>query len=131
MLTNNLIIELCCDRVDADVTFAVRDRKQILIESTPFNNLCQSCNFNLEFPNTLFIDVTSKGPEAVSIEIKSITLGGLKLSDKILNQICIFKPLDSNDSTVTRNLFCPGIVSIDFFAQDWIQYHLLYGSKIK
>jgi hypothetical protein len=131
MLINNLQIDLSCDQNSPEIFYSIRDRTHILIEPTPFDTICQSCCFDLEFPNTLYIDIVNNTGDATLIKIKNITLSGLRLTDEILNQICNFKESATETTTVTRNITGTGEVSIDLFAEDWIQYHLLYGNKIQ
>jgi len=131
MLINTVKIELCCDQVNPDISFSMRDRDHVVVQPTQFKDLCHVDIFELKFPNTFYIDIVNSGPESMSINIKNLSLSGLKLTDAILDQICWFTPVNHKESKITRNITTSGTVYIDFFSADWIQYHLIYGNKIR
>lgn len=78
----------------------------------------------IELPNRLTFNINTHG----SLELKELWLGNIKLPQWILYQICTFTNIDNTDK-ITTFWNSPGTVSIDFFAPDFIQYHLIYGNK--
>ena len=86
---------------------------------------------NLEFPNQLRIELSSSNATPKSAKLLSLDLGGLFLPKNILDQICQFCPTGSDHPMITTEWHSEGTVIIDFFANNWIEYHLLYGNKIE
>ena len=107
----------------------IHDRNQLVAEISEINNSVVGLNFKFSVPNQLLFNINQLGSKSSSVSLKKITLGGLDLTPKILDQICIYTPVNLDKSIVTTK-WQQGKVSIDFFAEDWIQYHLLYSNKI-
>jgi hypothetical protein len=131
MLTNNLILKLTSNLVDEKISLAVRDRSNTIINLQTFTENTKLLCFDMAFPNTLFIDIYNDQSQPISIELSELKLSGLDLPIDILDQICHFTPQSSESNIVTRKWHSQGLVQIDFFAADWVQYHLLYGNKIQ
>lgn len=129
MLTNKLNIVFECTNLDNSCTISIRDRQHAITNDIVFgNDQTHTVLFDLDFPNRLFFDVTI--PQDNTIRLKQIILSGLELNTFTLDQVCNFQPIGATDITVTRVWGQSGTVFVDFFAQDWIQYHLLCGNKI-
>jgi hypothetical protein len=129
MLTNKLNIGFECANLDQPCGISIRDRQNVVADNIVFSNdQTQTVSFDIDFPNRLFFDVLI--PQGNKIQLNQIILSGLELNAHILDQICNFQPIGSDTITVTRFWNQSGTVFIDFFAQDWVQYHLLYGNKI-
>ena len=128
MLTDiKLILEF--DHVSKNMCVTIHDRDRLVAEISEIDNSVVELNFKFSIPNQLLFHVKQLGSEAASVSLKKITLGGLDLTPKILDQICNYTPVNLDKSIVTTT-WQQGKVNIDFFAADWIQYHLLYGNKI-
>lgn len=108
------------------VVFTDRYNQLSCIESV--DQLSIKLSFDFSVPNQLFIDILNQ--DSNFIRLKTCRLGGLDLPQHILNQVCQFIPSGSKQQTITTLWNQSGKVYIDFFAADWIQYHLLYGNKI-
>lgn len=106
----------------------LKSRQQSIATITPSNSDIE-LNFKLSVPDQLTFVLSELGQQA-SVVLKKFSLGGLELPQSILDQICIFVPVSSNQSLITPEWWEDGKVTIDFFAGDWVQYHLLYGNKI-
>ena len=128
MLTDiQLILEF--SHVSKNMCITIHDRNQLVAEISEINNSVVGLNFKFSVPNQLLFNINQLGSKSSSVSLKKITLGGLDLTPKILDQICIYTPVNLDKSIVTTK-WQQGKVSIDFFAEDWIQYHLLYSNKI-
>lgn len=111
------------------LAISVLDHDQLL-DFTKSNQLHVACSTKIQLPAQLKIVISGCEPNQ-SVECNKLVLGGLLLSNSILNQVCQFTAdSDCKTPTVTTRYYSDGIISIDFFAADWIQYHLLYGNKI-
>jgi len=130
MLTNKLHIVFECADLSQLCSISIRDRQNVVSDNIVFDHCqTQTVSFDIDFPNRLFFDLSV--PQNNNIRLNQIILSGLELNARILDQICNFQPTGSSDTiTVTRSWNQSGTVFIDFFAQDWVQYHLLYGNKI-
>lgn len=128
MLTNKLTLTFCSDKIDQELTLSISERHGILVDKIMFVDCIENTvTFDIVFPNTLCIEIKDI-KHAVSL--KNIILSGLPLPDRILDQICHYRASTLDSEIVTRQWHHDGTVRIDFFASDWIQYHLLYGNKI-
>jgi hypothetical protein len=131
MLTNNLTLTFCSEKRSHDLAITLKDRNNTIINTITFeDDTKKSTTFDLSFPNTLKIKLTNAADGNFSVHLESVKLSGLYLTDQILDQICHVHFLDSDTTLVSRTWNQSGVISIDFFAADWIQYHLLYGNKI-
>lgn len=131
MLTNRLALTFCSSRAIHDLSLSLKDRHHTLINRVFFDDsIQQSVMFDLAFPNTLLIKVENKPDNGASIYLAKMSLSGLSLTDNILDQICQYRALGSDHIMITRSWHRTGTIKIDFFASNWIQYHLLYGNKI-
>lgn len=129
MLTNKLNISFECSDSSCLYKILIRDRQNIIVDNIAFDTIqAQSVSFDLEFPNRLFFDLSI--PQGSVVKLNRFVLSGLEMNVRILDQICNFQPTNSDTITVTRTWDQSGTAFIDFFAQDWVQYHLLYGNKI-
>jgi len=131
MLTNKITLQLTSDRVDKKISVVVRDRSNTIVSLQPFTEQIKVLDFNIVFPNSLFIDIYNDQPQPMLIELTGLKLSGLSLPIRILDQICQFKSRPQENHVITRKWHSEGLVQIDFFAPDWIQYHLLYQNKIE
>jgi len=122
-----LILEF--SHVSDNMCVTLQDRDQLIAEISKINNSVVELNFKFSIPNQLLFHIKQLGSEAASVSLKKITLGGLDLAPNILDQICNYTPANLDKFIVTTT-WQQGKVNIDFFAADWIQYHLLYGNKI-
>jgi hypothetical protein len=108
----------------------LEDRRGQLAEIVSSNDPQVKINSKFLLPNQLRFILKNINFQSASVTLKSLILGGLPLPQHIIEQICCFTPINS-----THSIFLPcwnqeGEVTIDFFAGDWVQYHLLYGNKI-
>lgn len=83
----------------------------------------------LAFPEKLHIAIDMLPSQTSKIHLAAMKVGTIWLSDAVLSQICRYQPINQ-PALITRDWFTSGSVIIDFFAGDWVQYHLLYGNKI-
>lgn len=131
MLANvevDLVMELSTDVATKSIEILVNDRYHLLentVATTPLTKL----DIKIKFPNTLKIYLNIPDTLVRPIRLEKLSLGGLALAENVLDQICQYTPAGSNDVLVTRDWHKSGSISIDFFAADWVQYHLLYGNK--
>jgi hypothetical protein len=79
----------------------------------------------IEIPNTLEFNISHC--ENSYLKILQIWLGGVEIPGWFLNQICNFYV--DNDKSITTYWNKPGLVKLEFFSPDFIQYHLIYGNK--
>lgn len=77
-------------------------------------------------PDTLILHL--QGLSTGNLRLVDLNLGGLSLHNKILDQICHYTDVDGNQQ-IMREWHKDGTVMIDFFAKDWLQYHMIYGNK--
>ena len=125
------MLTFCSADVEPQLSLLLSDRFGSLVNNLTFvDHTENSVTFDILFPNTLYIEIKNTSQTHHTIHLKDMTLAGLPLPDQILDQICIYRASDSDSDMVTRYWCRNGIVKIDFFASDWIQYHLLYGNKI-
>ena len=87
-------------------------------------NETASLEEKIELPNKIILDVST----ITSIKLKELWLGNIKLSNTMLDQICMFTNL-KDIRKITTFWDSSGRVLIDFFSPDFIQYHLIYGNK--
>jgi hypothetical protein len=131
MLTNKLQFWLRCDHVNENVDLTFTDRDDKILHTLNFNvSETKGVTIDVPFPNTVFINIADHQKHGVDIRLESLILSGLPLPDHILDQICSFCADDDTSSSVTRSWHRNGKVTIEFFAMNWIEYHLLYGNKI-
>lgn len=124
MLTKiNLTFE---STVDAPVALEFLDRTGKIAAASILPG-CLEINFDISFPNRLRIQIT--GIRSGAVRLNRACLGLLELPKSIIQQICIFQATDTNAPTVTPNWHTNGEVCIDFFANNFIEYHLLYGNR--
>lgn len=109
---------------------SVQDRHNCVNTVISTDSRQQTLEFKSSVPNQLTFKITNFVHDAGVVELQSLSLGGLTLDNSILQQICVFYPEDSDQSMITTRWWKNGVVVIDFFAGDWIQYHLLYRNKI-
>ncbi|WP_353480122.1 hypothetical protein [Haliscomenobacter sp.] len=127
MHTNfKLILE--CVTPPEELQITIHDRTSILATVSNISQIETELNFKVLVPNQLTFVIEHSGSNPVIL--KKCSLGGLEIVTSMLNQICNFTPLGASDPIVTTNWWQDGKVVIDFFAGDWVQYHLLYGNKI-
>ena len=107
----------------------VSDRNGLIADISSIGDLLVELNFKFSIPNQLLFDLKKLGSPPASVTLKKVILGGLELTPNILGQICQFIPVGS-DNPIVMPTWQEGKVNIDFFAEDWVQYHLLYGNKI-
>jgi hypothetical protein len=131
MLTNKLTLTFVSNKTVSGTTLCLNDRFGSLNNNLSFAEHTEATTtFDILFPNTLCIEIKNSDHNECVIHLKSMSLSGLALPENILDQICHYRPLDSDVATVTRHWHQIGAVTIDFFAANWVQYHLLYGNKI-
>lgn len=128
MLINKLNLSFECDHLESSCCIFIRNRQDVINNIIFTDKTEQTIAFDMSFPNRLFFDLSIK--DGNSIRLTKLILSGLPINENILDQICIFQSQDSDTTIVTRQWTQSGNAFIDFFAQDWIQYHLLYGNKI-
>jgi len=121
-----LILE--CVTPSTGLQITIHDRSSILATVNNISQIETELNFKVLVPNQLTFVIANSSSNPVTL--KKCSLGGLEIATSILNQICNFTPLGASDPIVTTNWWQDGKVVIDFFAGDWVQYHLLYGNKI-
>ena len=121
-----LVLEFVSDTHNACILLS--DRQESIATIYPSKKDIELC-FKFSVPNQLTFVLNNLGPQTM-VALKQCWLGGLELPQSILNQICSFAPASTNESLITTQWWEDGKVKIDFFAEDWVQYHLLYGNKI-
>ena len=128
MLTNlKILFEF--SHVDECSCIQLSDKNGPLLDINQTSSSESLYNFKIAFPNKLTFTITNPSKHTRWVKIKNIYLGGLVLNEHIINQICIFVTSDGQ-SQVTPCWYNNGIATIDLFAADWIQYHLLYANRI-
>ena len=108
----------------------LEDRYGQLAKIVSSDGLQVKINSKFSLPNQLRFILKNIDSQSASVTLKSLILGGLPLPQHIIEQICCFSPTDSMHSIFSHCWTQDGKVIIDFFAGDWVQYHLLYGNKI-
>ena len=121
-----LILE--CVTPSAGLQITLYDRTGILATVSDISQIETELSFKVSVPGQLTFVIENSNSNPVTL--KKCSLGGLELATSILNQICNFTPSGASEPIVTTNWWQDGKVVIDFFAGDWVQYHLLYGNKI-
>jgi len=124
----NLILEF--SHPGDNIQVVLEDRYSRLTEIISTDALQVELNFKFSLPNQLHFILKNINSKDSTVTLKSLILGGLPLPQHIIEQICYFKATNS-----THGMFLPcwgqeGETTVDFFAGDWVQYHLLYGNKI-
>ena len=112
------------------IAIGINDRHNQLAKIT--NNQDSTVDVTVKFilPNCITFTVSNIPPGYNSVELQSCSLGGLELGKDILNKICHYTPSDTGTEIVSTRWWTDGKAKIDFYAQDWVQYHLLHGNKI-
>ena len=131
MLTNRLIVELTAESEFENISLSIRDRSDTLVDRKMFERKTESFTFEISFPNVLYINIHDNRANMPMVELSRLNLIGLDLPNRLLDQVCHFKPQGSDNEIITRKFHSAGLAWIDFFAADSIQYHLLYGNKIQ
>lgn len=108
----------------------LEDRYGQLAEIVSSNDPQVKINSKFSLPNQLRFILKNIDSQSACVTLKSLILGGLPLPQHIIEQICCFTPINSTRSIVLPCWHQEGEIIVDFFASDWIQYHLLYGNKI-
>jgi hypothetical protein len=108
----------------------LEDRYGQITKTILSNDSRVELNFKFSVPNQLRFILKNINSEGSSVTLKSLILGGLPLPQHIIEQICCFTPINSTHSSVLPCWYQEGEITVDFFAGDWVQYHLLYGNKI-
>jgi len=128
-MLSDLKLVLGFDYTPRDLEIILYDRHGELARVVAQDLIESTINLKFSIPNqiTFVISNLQSGPNLV--KLKKCSLGGLELTQSILDQICMFTPL-GDEPIVTTNWWKDGKVIIDFFANNWVQYHLLYGNKI-
>ena len=121
-----LILE--CVTPSTGLQITIHDRTDILATVNDISQIETELNFKVSIPNQLTFVIENSNSNTVTL--KKCSLGGLEITTSMLNQICNFTPSGASEPIVTTNWWQDGKVVIDFFAGDWVQYHLLYGNKI-
>jgi hypothetical protein len=109
---------------------AIHDRNSEMARIDSLHEYKNEILLKISLPNQVKIMLVTTGEKSCSIKLDSLVLGGLRLPKNILDQICRFTPSNSDSEFIVTNWWSEGVVYIDFFAADWVQYHLLYGNKI-
>lgn len=131
MLINKLQFYLRCNHVNENIVLTFTDRDHTILQTVSFDvSGIQCATMDIPFPNTVLIKIANHQGHDFDIQLESLTLSGLALPNHILDQICFFCANNGTNSTVVRSWHRAGTVTIDFFALNWIEYHLLYGNKI-
>jgi hypothetical protein len=124
MLTNiKLLLEIGSD----STRIIVSDRHKNVLQ-TIYNVQEVLIENKIEFPNTLTLAIDN--PTGTFIKLKDLWLGGIKLPKNVLYQIGNFTDTKSN-STYTTYWTTSGTATINFHSNDFIQYHLIYGNKLR
>ena len=106
----------------------VRDRQNILQPLLTVTDPRFEIPIKVVFPSRISIGLTSLHDKA-STRLHFLRVGGLLMPDKKLDEISLFTTSQGKE-LFTRDWFTQGSVSIDFFAANWIDYHLLHGNRI-
>jgi hypothetical protein len=128
-MNTDLKLVLEFSHVPNSMHLMIRDRNSLIAEVLSIDNSLVELNFKFSLPNQLLFDLKKIGVNSSSVTLKKIVLGGLELTSGILEQICQFTPIGA-EKYVILPIWGEGKVNIDFFASDWVQYHLLHGNKI-
>ena len=126
----NLTLVLEFSHPSDNTQVILEDRYGQLAEIVSSNDLQVKINSKFSLPNRLRFILKNINSQSACVTLKSLILGGLPLPQHIIEQICCFTPINSTHSSVLSCWYQEGEITIDFFAGDWVQYHLLYGNKI-
>ena len=122
-------ISLSLDSHHAPINISIHDRHQLIKDVSIFGTTLFDFDFKLKFPNELKICLGGPNTYNTPVRLEKLSLGGLALSETVLDQICQYTQTGSEQMLFLRNWPSNGSVKIDFFASDWVQYHLLYRNK--
>jgi len=128
MLTN---FKICveCSHNDGSISLEISDRNAVL---HTVNNICQTqteIDFQVTFPNRLTIKIDTGVHGDRWVKVYKVKIGTLEVPKHIYCQIFNFCSL--NGATLITDFWHnSGVVTVDLFAKNWVQYHLLYGNKI-
>ena len=110
MLTDiQLILEF--SHVSKNMCITIHDRNQLVAEISEINNSVVGLNFKFSVPNQLLFNINQLGSKSSSVSLKKITLGGLDLTPKILDQICIYTPVNLDKSIELKSILIFGEIS--------------------
>ena len=127
MLTD-LELTLEFAQVNTPIHLCIADRHKIFYEIKEIETSQVDVKHKIQMPNQLTFNISNLGPGQY-IKLKHMALGGLALPFSIIEQICINIDTDGN-RRVMPIWYTNGLVKIDLFASDFVQYHLLYNNKI-
>ena len=127
MLTD-LELTLEFAQVGQPIQLCIADRHKIFYELTKIETTQVQIKQKIQMPNQLTVTIRDMSP-GQHIKLTQMALGGLGLPFSIIEQICISVDTDNNER-VMPIWYANGLVKIDLFASDFVQYHLLYNNKI-
>lgn len=126
MLTN---IQLVLDIPTSAIDIGLSDRHgQLNYKKLVQDNNEVKFNFGINFPNQLIFSINGVLP-GQCVQVKEMWVGTLKLPESIVCQIFSFVDHSGSEMIVHR-WPSNGTATVNLFAEDWVQYHLLYGNKI-
>jgi hypothetical protein len=126
MLTN---IQLLLKMSHPGVKVEILTKAGKITEAVSGQDLTTKVKFKIDFPNRVEFLINNLADPGQWIEVQEIWIGSLKLPKSITCQI--FELVDNNNNThISEHWNRNGTVTVNLFAEDWVQYHLLYSNKI-
>lgn len=116
----------CCN-----VTVDVYNREQMLTQIYQADNTLANTTVNFVFPGQLNIKINNLTNQTGSCKLQSLTLGGLDISTEKLDTLCFTTENETSTGVWVREAYKDSTITVDFWAKDWIQYHLLIGNTIE
>lgn len=127
----NIDLKLCLEfnSVEDPMHVILGDQSSTLADIKNINTKIIEIDTKITFPNTLTFQLSNHSSNAF-VKLQQLWVGGIRLQQNIIDQICLFQPENQNTTIVTNNWYHNGTIKIEFFTPDFIQYHLIYNNKI-
>lgn len=115
-------ITMIIERSNCDIQCKINANDQLKYQCLQSQDLILHINFEVILPTQMTIQVSNMGINGC-VKINQMSVGPLTLSDYTLSQIFIH---DNGDGQTRVGTVCTnnGKIAVDFFAPDWVQYHL-------
>lgn len=126
MTPTNIQLLLNFSHADTDLKISNSDGELNFL--TQQTGLQSKISFYTTFPNQLSFTIQNRLPDHWA-EVEEMWVGSLKLPKSIITQIFLCTDQDNN-TKITSYWKNNCVITVDLFAGDWVQYHLLYGNKI-
>lgn len=115
----------CCG-----TTIELYNRDQFLAVVDQSVNSCVHCAVQVVFPGQLHMKISNLSGQSGSCTLSAVCIGGLNIPSNKLATLC-YTVDETGTGVWMPQAYTDATITLDFFAKDWIQYHLLIGNKIE